>query len=72
MFCILCNKHGAQNELNKSKTYSSKKVMRFHKLAQEEHVASKQDHAAITGEMFPQVSHFHQEYGNQVNSRDKV
>lgn len=46
--------------------------MRFHKLAQEEHVASKQDHAAITGEMFPQVSHFHQEYGNQVNSRDKV
>ena len=66
MFCILCNKHGAQNERNNSKT------MRFRKLALEEHAASKQHHAAITAEMLSRVSAFHKEYVNQVNSRDEV
>lgn len=72
MFCILCNKHATQNLRNKSKTYSSEPATRFQKLALEEHAANKQHHAAITAEMLSQVSVFHQEYVNQVNSRDKV
>ena len=72
MFCVLCNKHGAQNERNKSKTYSSEPAMRFRKLALEEHAASKQHHAAITAEMLSQVSVFHKEYVNQINLRDEV
>lgn len=72
MFCILCNKHGAQNVRNKSNTYSSEPAMRFRKLALEEHAVSKQYHAAITAEMLSRVSVFHKEYVNQVNSRDEV
>ena len=72
MLCILCNKHATQNLRNKSKTYSSQPTMRFWKLALEEHAASKQHHATITAEMLSRVSVLHQEYVNQVNSRDKL
>ena len=60
------------NLCNKAKAYSSEPATRFRKLALEEHAASKQHHAAIAAEILSRVFVFHQEYVNQVNSRDKV
>ena len=71
MFCILCNKHATQN-LHKSKTYGSKAATRFWKLAVEEHAGSNHHQAAVTAEMLSWVSVFHQEYVNQVTSREEV
>ncbi|KAK6182012.1 hypothetical protein SNE40_009783 [Patella caerulea] len=72
MYCLLCQKHNAKNEQNKSETFSNIPSTRFKASTTFDHFNSKKHKDSVEAEMLSRVSCFQKELDLRVELKEVV